>query len=485
MNRVSTPQSRCSAGFATADITPPVGIYHRMWGAAKQDLSTSIHRPLCASVLYLESLERSEQNSPALMIVSLDFCILDQEELDGISAAITAQSGVPASQIQITLTHTHGSGRMSRERSHLPGGELIGPYLDSVWETVGQLARSAQEAATPSILTYGTGRCQLAGQRDYYDRQRDTFVCGFNPKGFADDTVLVGRVTAQSDERTIAILVNYACHPTTLAWDNFAISPDWVGSLRETVQNLSGAPCLFLQGASGDLGPRDGFVGDLEVAERNGRQLAYATLATLEALPPPATEYHYAGPVVSGALIGTWEHRPVTETLAKSHEVWRHQTFSVALAYRHDLPTLEHTLSDRQKWASDQATAEARGDEALARDCRAKVEQMDRQITRLKTLAAGKFFPFEVNLLRLGDALWIFVPGELYQLFQTALRLRLAPHPVVVTTLSNGWNPGYLPTAQAYGYGIYQEIISALAPGSLEVLIEAVARVAQKECSAG
>ena len=96
----------------------------------------------------------------------------------------------------------------------------------------------------------------------------------------------MARIVAD-DGGAIADVVNYACHPTTLAWDNTLISPDYVGAMRETVERHSGAPCLFLQGASGDLGPREGFVGDPAVADRNGRQLAFAALAAL-ATPPAA-----------------------------------------------------------------------------------------------------------------------------------------------------------------------------------------------------
>ena len=45
---VLTPTSRVRLGHARVDITPPVGIYHRMWGAARHDQSTGIHRPLLA-----------------------------------------------------------------------------------------------------------------------------------------------------------------------------------------------------------------------------------------------------------------------------------------------------------------------------------------------------------------------------------------------------------------------------------------------------
>jgi hypothetical protein len=76
----------------------------------------------------------------------------------------------------------------------------------------------------------------------------------------------------------------------------------------------------------------------------------------------------------------------------------------------------------------------------------------------------------------MGDAVWIFVPGELYQVFQLTLRERFSEHPVFVATLTNDWQPGYIPPASTYGYAIYQEVIAATSPGSLELLIEAIAR---------
>ena len=85
MNRVLTPQSRCLAGVARCDITPPVGIYHRMWGAALHDRSTGVHRPLEATLLWLEPREPAV-GSPQI-IIALDHCILDGVELHHIRAA--------------------------------------------------------------------------------------------------------------------------------------------------------------------------------------------------------------------------------------------------------------------------------------------------------------------------------------------------------------------------------------------------------------
>jgi hypothetical protein len=46
----------------------------------------------------------------------------------------------------------------------------------------------------------------------------------------------------------------------------------------------------------------------------------------------------------------------------------------------------------------------------------------------------------------------------------------------MIATVTGDWQPGYLPPASSYGYGIYQDVIAAVAPGAAEVLIEAIAR---------
>ena len=53
---VASPTSRLRLGHARVEVTPPVGIYHRMWGAARHDRATGVHRPLIADVLTLAPL---------------------------------------------------------------------------------------------------------------------------------------------------------------------------------------------------------------------------------------------------------------------------------------------------------------------------------------------------------------------------------------------------------------------------------------------
>src|SRR5207253_1868066 len=128
-------------GVARGDITPPVGIYHRMWGAALHDRATGVHRGLTATVLWLTSAV--ESSAEARVIVALDHCLLDRADIERIGRSVTEATGIAASKVHVAVSHTHGAGLMSRSRAPFPGGDLIAPYLDFLVEEVTLLAVEA------------------------------------------------------------------------------------------------------------------------------------------------------------------------------------------------------------------------------------------------------------------------------------------------------------------------------------------------------
>ncbi len=471
MRHLETPQSLCRLGVARCDITPPVGIYHRMWGAATHEKAAGVHRPLNATALVFQAHDLPVGVETEQVVVALDHCLLWASEMDALLASIGGQTRLAREQFSIAFSHTHSAGLMDLGRVHLPGGDLIQPYLERLAERIAGIIREARQAIQPATIAYTTGHCSLAGHRDFWDERTGQFVCGFNPEGPSDDTVLVARASAVGG-KTIATIVNYACHPTTLAWENRLLSPDYPGAMREIVEEATGSPCVFLQGASGDLGPREGFVGDPAVADRNGRQLGYAVLSALEGLPPPLTRFEYQGSVVSGATLGAWTHVALDESSRQSKARWRLRRWLVDLHYRPELPTVEQIRAARLSWQKQEQAALESGDTAKACDCHAQVERQDRWLTRLATLPPGKTFPLPVALWQIGDAFWLAVEAEHYNVLQRSLREQFPSVPLVVTTIVNGSRPRYLVPRESYGKGIYQESIAMLAPGSLEQLIQ-------------
>lgn len=474
MTSFYTPQSRCRFGLARRDITPPVGIYHRMWGAALHDRSEGVHRPLLASALVFGPEKATgDESTSRQVIVTLDHCLLFHPQVVQLTERVCARTNIPPEQLLVTFSHTHAAGLMDPGRAELPGGDLIAPYLDRLMGEVAETVAEALANVEPATIAYSTGRCSLAVNRDYWDQDRRQFVCGFNPGGPTDETLLVARATA-ADGRLLATIVNYACHPTSLAWENRLISPDYPGALREVVERATAAPCIFLQGASGDLGPRNGYVGDTAVADANGRQVGYAALATLESLPPAGTALRYRGPVISGATLGDWRDGPLTSEEQTGLDRWQIRRGTVELPYRSELPTLDGTRQELARWSREEESARAAGDEIKTRDAHAMVERQTRWLTRLSFLPPGTIFPYPFLLMKIGGALWVGVEGEPYNILQRRLRERFPAVPIVVMVLTGGSRAWYLPTADTYGKGIYQESMANLAPGSLERLIEAL-----------
>lgn len=154
MTKFETPQSIVRAGFARADVTPPVGIYHRMWGAAVHDTATGVHLPLTATALWLDRITGGDP----LVIVGLDHCVFNSDEFTLLRERISQALRIDPARVQIALSHTHGSGWMGRNRSHFPGGDKIGPYLDHQTEVCAELAVAAAACAEPATIVYGTGQ---------------------------------------------------------------------------------------------------------------------------------------------------------------------------------------------------------------------------------------------------------------------------------------------------------------------------------------
>jgi hypothetical protein len=452
---IPSKNTRCRFGVAVRDVTPPVEIYARWWGASLRDLANGIHRPFTATAAVFAPIEGG---GAPLVLVALDQCSFQNPEDErALRAAIRDRAGLGEDQLLLNLSHSHSSANTnSLLGSDKPGGEVVPVYLTRLATEIGDAVVEAQRSLAPVWITHGSGRCALAANRDFWDEESGRFVCGFNPNTPAADTVMVARVVGD-DGTTRATLFNYACHPTTLAWDNDLLSPDFIGAAREVLERAFNAPAIFLQGALGDLGPRDGFVGDPAVADRNGRQLGYATASAIEALPPSATTFVYTGAVRSGTEIGTWAHQPLGEEARQAATTLKAIKLNVELATK-PFPSSEEL----------RAQLEACQD-------RVEEERIRRRLMLRRELGEGETHTMPLWFWRLGDAVLVAIPEEPYSAIQAMLRETFPESPVWVLGVTNG-DLGYLPPRESYGTGVYQEVQSPYQPGCFEATVEAAKR---------
>jgi hypothetical protein len=133
------------------------------------------------------------------------------------------------------------------------------------------------EVAREARVAWGIGR--VAGWSVNRREQTDQHgaIIGWNPTGSVDESVTVLRVDAASGE-PLGTVVGFACHPVVLGSATLRANTDFVGPLREIVESVRGGLCLFLQGASGDMQPREA------LTDRPGAEAALGQRVAIEAL---------------------------------------------------------------------------------------------------------------------------------------------------------------------------------------------------------
>ena len=437
------PTTRMRAGISQREINPPIGIRTASWGAAKRHVSTGVHHAITTTAMAVIP-EVGEIN----YLVTVDWGWWQGKTDDlAVRGEIIKALGIEENQLMLHLTHTHAGPTTASDVAHEEGGEFVAPYHAKAISQIVEACREAHDRSVVANITWAYGKCDLAVNRDLPCGIED--VLAYNPDIPADDTLTIGRVC--DDAGTIlGVVVNYACHPTTLAWANSKVSPDFVGEARVLVQERIKAPMLFLQGASGDLSPRDGFSGDTELADKNGRVLGFATLAVLEKMLPTATRLRFTNTVESGALLGEWTMEPFTP---KSKSKTLRIDVEVPLQ---KLPTMDD-LNERWKDV-DEGARETR-------------------IRRAMKLRAGYVVDggatHPVWIWMWGDAIIVGQPGEAYSQFQTELRRRNPDRVISVLNCTNGPGYMYIPTPEAFERVRYQAWQTLLAAGALELIIDA------------
>jgi hypothetical protein len=441
-------------GVARQEITPPVGIYARLWGSAVHDVAEGVHRPALATCVTFRDSEDSE-----LILIALDACIFLQEEMLSIRSRLLQQFRLQPQQLTIHPSHSHSMPSYSRKHVDRPGGHLIVPYLDALPGVCATLIERARAAATEATLTWAYGKCGLAFNRDFVDPANGREVCGLNTATPADDTLLVGRIV-DTGGIVRATLVNYACHPVSLGGRNRLISPDYAGAMREVVEKeTNGAVCVFLHGPSGDLTPRRSYEADVEAADQNGRELGFAALAVIASMFPPRQQLEYVGIEESGTPLGVWRLRPKAEVNTRLS--------AKRVTTRLPLKAMpERAEIDRQLEVATE---------------RYEIERLERTRGRIDLGGTGDFY---LNVWQLGDAHVVCVPSESYSALQLQLRSAFPDAAVAVLNLCDGTFM-YLPTAVAYERNdVYPVRVALYESGSLEQVASLAAEAIQNMAAA-
>jgi hypothetical protein len=244
------------AGFARTDITPPLGTPLGGY-PVEERVAESIRDRLQANALVLED------NGLKAALLSLDWIIVEQEDVEAIRRLVSDQTGIPPAHVTVCAIQTHSA---PRTLSAWGWGDKVVEYVQASLPPIAAAVAEADRSLQPVRMGIGVTQSAVGVNRRQI-REDHSVALGVNPWGPYDPRMTVLRFEGRSGP--LATLVHYGAHPTVLSGKSCVVSRDWPGVMVDRLEQLTGAPALFVNGAVGDVAPRANnlaAVGDGEMA---------------------------------------------------------------------------------------------------------------------------------------------------------------------------------------------------------------------------
>ncbi len=449
------------AGTARADITPPDGIAHAGWGAQTHQRAEGVDMPLYCTVLFVSD----EESSVEIAFLDIDTGTISVGQDAQLRKAVSSTCDIPPENLRIAYTHTH-SGPVTGVSWIVEGAELIEPWLDSIPPKAVAAVNEAKNVARRSRVTTASGQCEINVNRRPQTADGTRYT-GRDWDGFVDHEVLVTGFDSEDGE-PIATIVNYACHPTIMAQDNRLITPDYPGVTRKVVEENVGGMCLFLQGAAGNIGPIDGFTGDLAVYRRAGHRLGLEASRVRLGMDPIPRKERLMKIEPSGADLGLY----VDEQSGESDDRLS-VTFEPVTLPAKELPPPEQVRAEFN--AAQQHLEQVRSRTSDIEEIKKAAFPSKRAYIAqniAEVFGTGGSVELPVQVMRIGNTVFVALPVEAFAEIGVEVKQRSAADWTVFGGYSNGYY-GYMPMKYAYPEGGYEVTTSPFAPGAAEQAIDA------------
>ncbi len=426
------------AGASCEDISPKKGIglcgYHNY-----ERKNIGIHDPIYASCIYINDDNRE------LTLITTDLIFLDKQYVKDLRCSIEKATGIPSAGIMISCAHTHSGPftkiKVTKEEIQFGWFSFAYPeYLEELKEKIVKVVAKAKDSAKFAKIGVGKGICGkekgIGGNRNDKD-------------GITDPSVgVIG--LKDMDNKWIAIWVKYSLHPTLLQYDNMFVSADYPGYIRQYFKNEKPeAVFLFAQGATGDQSSR---------YFRKGETF------------DEAKRFGYS--------IGEEANKVLDQMIFADKAVFANKSVDIIPPLK-DFDTVKNTekrFNDlKNKWLKliedkagyteiQTAYIDRLGAEFDLYHSKCKEEK--RPFMWIETE-----FPFEIQVLRLGDTYIVGIPGEIYVRYTLDIEKKSVGKNTFVVTLTNGTGAGYIVTKEAAQKRTFEFGVSLLNPESGDMIV--------------
>lgn len=428
------------AGAARVDITPDARSIPRPY--------TSIHDPLYARAIYLES------GDGRAILLNADVGGIASAITDKVAAEISRGLDVPFANILISATHDHNAifGGPRRTNSGASPPEDSGPtdaFVTELESGLVQAARQARDRMRPARIGYGTGSLYLNVNRDAIDEQSRLWSQEPNLDYPSDKTLAVIKIESQGGE-LIAVYMNYAMHANSLFLEGM-VSGDFPGEAERYVEHTydDKVVALWTSGAAGDQNPLY-LRANLKI--ENTRVHAVMEAEHVDLGTAIMTAMFTGNPEADKVPVDPVALEQSLQLIKSMGQLTAEETIRV-MNHIHVVHTEAKIEGEQQD-----VTCPARRRLDTGREGTPGHYEDSPEPVHIK-----------IGALRIGDIILGSANAELYSMIGQRVKAGSKFHDTVMVTLTNGMaNSGYVPTDDAFGRYTFQVLGSSLKPGCAE-----------------
>ncbi len=213
-------------GYSEADITPEGPVTTVGFGRG-DEMSRGVLHSLSAQIAVWRL------GNDVCCLAAIDHIGFSKKHSNALRDGIGAALGVPREKVMLCFSHTHAG----------PNDSVEAAWFSAARAKIERAAGTAHAAMGPVRAAWGNAAGDIGLNRRAESERLDKRI----------------GILLLSDSETNAprlLLLRLTAHANVLKADNYFISPDYFGAVRDTLGEKYGCPVMATQGASGDVSPK-------------------------------------------------------------------------------------------------------------------------------------------------------------------------------------------------------------------------------------
>lgn len=417
-------------GFAKIDITPNYPIRLNGYFGRNVESTNAVH-PLHAKAMAIGS-----EKQGAAVLISVDNCIVPRAVYEEVVTRLS-RHGVAREKLVILVSHSHTAPKLAGAADNIFGADIPPADQAHIDRYTKEFTDYLEQAALAALKDRAPARVAWAQTSAGFGANRRT-------KGGPVDHDAPVLVVTDPKGNLRGLVLNYACHCTTLDGKETRMCGDWAAFAQQDLEDACpGITAMTAIGCGADQNPSPR-VG-MDFAKQHGKELADAVLALLNQRLKP----------ISGKL----ECRMTRFALPFEKVPTREDYEKILASSPSNSPAAYH-----------------------ARKEIGRIERGEKLPAEL---------PYMVQEWNFGDKLaMVFLPGEVVVDYSLRLKREFDPQRLWVSAYAN-YVPCYIPSKRIWNEGgyegggamVYYDLPTRLSENTEEIIINAVYEIMPKSFS--